>query len=95
MVPDKFMPTETAFKTTKTIKSRIIEESCIDLYESYLWSEINIPTVKQMTGISQQKLEDYVQMVEQVVGQYLYEEDEFVKPLPKDGWLLNKEGMTK
>ena len=89
------MTTETEFNTTKTIKSRMIEESCIDLYDSYLWSEINIPTVKQMTGISHQKLEDYVQMVEQLVGQYLYEEDEVVKPLPKDGWLLNKEGMTK
>ena len=91
------MPEETKeeFHTIKTIKSRMIEESCIDLYESYLWSEIQIPTVKKMTGISHSKLEDYVQMVEQLVGQYLYEEEVIETPLPKDGWKLCKEGMLK
>ena len=90
------MTTETEFNTTKTIKSRMIEESCIDLYDSYLWSEIKIPTVKSQIGITHYRNEDYVQMVEQLVGQYLYEEEEeVVKPLPKDGWVLNKEGMLK
>lgn len=83
------------FYTTDTIKSRMTKESCIDLYESYVWSEIKIPTVKSQLGITHTKLEDYVQMVEQLVGQYLYEEEEFVKPLPKDGWKLCKEGMLK